>query len=683
MKHYLFQLKSILFIVMLSLFSYSSIAQTSGCGSYTNSVSGFSSNSLPNPSYTGCIEVTGNLTINQNLTLQGCFLDVQSGVTITVAPGVEFKILDSEVYGVNGMWRGIKINSSASRLEVAGTYFSDAVLGIEASNGAVVYLDNNEFNRNQNHIKLSNYQPASNPVPFTFTRNTLRCTGTMQNGNTFSDKGVHLTDVHHVWVGDENNSNNKNTFEDMAFGVFAWNSVPVIANNEFSTVFNNNGGGNIGVYAENGSSTYVMGNPINLQNGNTFNGNHIGIFFKNLDAGAAVNGNDFISNTEGIKIVNTVSNLLIPGYDIQFNNFRGITSKAINIDDQVSNGFNTNGVVNILMNEFEDSFDAIGIRVEDAKVLVIGHNSITDLKIGIQAFENETTEVFLNTITYIDPDGSYNKGIHLKDNRLFANIKWNDISQSATPPFGNWDADIVVEDSERTLLEGNTIFNSRRGVMLHGSMNGINLLCNRFEDCQEGVFIYLDNPLNSAGNPTWALNSPQATLNIEHPSGNNQESGNAWTNTTVPTRVAGNYNNNTNLTVNWYWGGTQNSDYDPQLPPANSTPNSNVGNGIANSVNVAFFPNPPCNTPPALRMAQAESFSFNVYPNPATDVLHIDTEQEGATLEIVDLMGKTVHSSTLFYGVNTLDITHLAKGIYLCRAQDQSGLTQTEKIIVQ
>jgi len=77
---------------------------------------------------------------------------------------------------------------------------------------------------------------------------------------------------------------------------------------------------------------------------------------------------------------------------------------------------------------------------------------------------------------------------------------------------------------------------------------------------------------------------------------------------------------------------------------------------------------------------------LNVYPNPVTNVLNIDltgTAQVEGTLIIFNFEGKPVLNRQLSHeGVLSLDISHLPKGLYLCRYTNVSE-TQTVKIIKQ
>lgn len=77
------------------------------------------------------------------------------------------------------------------------------------------------------------------------------------------------------------------------------------------------------------------------------------------------------------------------------------------------------------------------------------------------------------------------------------------------------------------------------------------------------------------------------------------------------------------------------------------------------------------------------SISFEVYPNPASDVLHIDldeTQVSGmAGLEVFDMQGRVVERKTIFQ--NILDIGHFTPGMYLVSLIDSSGRRHFQRFV--
>ena len=63
---------------------------------------------------------------------------------------------------------------------------------------------------------------------------------------------------------------------------------------------------------------------------------------------------------------------------------------------------------------------------------------------------------------------------------------------------------------------------------------------------------------------------------------------------------------------------------------------------------------------------QTLAVDFNVYPNPAIDLMYINLTNPINKLEIIDLRGKTILTENdLAAGIHTLKISELSTGIYL------------------
>ncbi len=58
---------------------------------------------------------------------------------------------------------------------------------------------------------------------------------------------------------------------------------------------------------------------------------------------------------------------------------------------------------------------------------------------------------------------------------------------------------------------------------------------------------------------------------------------------------------------------------------------------------------------------------FSVYPNPSNDVLHIISDKEFTTVEIIDLTGKTIVKTA----ENMVDVSSIPSGLYLLKINDK------------
>jgi hypothetical protein len=64
---------------------------------------------------------------------------------------------------------------------------------------------------------------------------------------------------------------------------------------------------------------------------------------------------------------------------------------------------------------------------------------------------------------------------------------------------------------------------------------------------------------------------------------------------------------------------------------------------------------------------------FFVFPNPASGNITISSESDFHALEIVDLMGRVVHSQTNNENNTTLNIANFSDGLYFVRIITETG----------
>jgi hypothetical protein len=72
-------------------------------------------------------------------------------------------------------------------------------------------------------------------------------------------------------------------------------------------------------------------------------------------------------------------------------------------------------------------------------------------------------------------------------------------------------------------------------------------------------------------------------------------------------------------------------------------------------------------------------FQFNIYPNPAKDVISFQTELPLESVEIFSLTGSKVLSQS--NNVRQVEVGNLAKGIYMLKASAVNGKVATQKLI--
>lgn len=98
-------------------------------------------------------------------------------------------------------------------------------------------------------------------------------------------------------------------------------------------------------------------------------------------------------------------------------------------------------------------------------------------------------------------------------------------------------------------------------------------------------------------------------------------------------------------------------------------------NEITSSWSTAYFM-----VPEKEGIAETETTSTMLYPNPAHNVLSVST-LETTTLQIVDMQGRTMLLMTLAAGEHSIDVSTLAKGSYLTLLSGTEGRTVRRLII--
>ncbi len=83
----------------------------------------------------------------------------------------------------------------------------------------------------------------------------------------------------------------------------------------------------------------------------------------------------------------------------------------------------------------------------------------------------------------------------------------------------------------------------------------------------------------------------------------------------------------------------------------------------------------------SLGISEIDSTSFSMYPNPATDILHINMSETIATIAVFDITGKQVLKVTDITN-NQIDISKLNNGIYLVKVEDNNSNYSTQKLVI-
>lgn len=79
------------------------------------------------------------------------------------------------------------------------------------------------------------------------------------------------------------------------------------------------------------------------------------------------------------------------------------------------------------------------------------------------------------------------------------------------------------------------------------------------------------------------------------------------------------------------------------------------------------------------------SDQINVYPNPVTHTVEVNipTLSEKTTFELFDMTGKKVFEKEISQNTSVVDLSELAKGMYICKINDKTGILKQSKLIKQ
>jgi hypothetical protein len=69
---------------------------------------------------------------------------------------------------------------------------------------------------------------------------------------------------------------------------------------------------------------------------------------------------------------------------------------------------------------------------------------------------------------------------------------------------------------------------------------------------------------------------------------------------------------------------------------------------------------------------------LKVYPNPATDIVNVSSNKKIENITVIDMTGKKVQS---FKAGNQINVSSLAKGIYILQVYYGEGAVENTKLI--
>jgi hypothetical protein len=121
-------------------------------------------------------------------------------------------------------------------------------------------------------------------------------------------------------------------------------------------------------------------------------------------------------------------------------------------------------------------------------------------------------------------------------------------------------------------------------------------------------------------------------------------------------------------------------------------PGIQVGDIVPNTASIFFDFNPPIITntfnTEFVTLLSNQTFTdsnFDMYPNPTSTIvtIKIDNNLIIKTINLTDVLGKSISTTNINSNEKTLDISNLAKGIYLVEITTQENLKLVKKLIVK
>jgi hypothetical protein len=76
-------------------------------------------------------------------------------------------------------------------------------------------------------------------------------------------------------------------------------------------------------------------------------------------------------------------------------------------------------------------------------------------------------------------------------------------------------------------------------------------------------------------------------------------------------------------------------------------------------------------------------FEFSMYPNPANNQLNFKVDESNLSIQIIDLLGKTIVSKKTLVSNQSIDLNNLNNGVYFVSVLKDGRVVKTEKLIVK
>lgn len=79
-----------------------------------------------------------------------------------------------------------------------------------------------------------------------------------------------------------------------------------------------------------------------------------------------------------------------------------------------------------------------------------------------------------------------------------------------------------------------------------------------------------------------------------------------------------------------------------------------------------------------MRIHEIAKGELNIYPNPATDMINVDSQKVVKTIEVLNTIGQSVATN---HGVDQINVASLNKGVYIVKVTFEDGSVEWKKVI--
>ncbi|MGE3823759.1 MAG: T9SS type A sorting domain-containing protein [Bacteroidia bacterium] len=468
--------------------------------------------------------INGGLVITDDLTLDGCTIELGDEASIIVEPGNTLTITNSHLFACELLWGTIFISQGA-RIEVNGnSLIEDAYIGVylPSANSNSYEIENATFNKNVVHIYMSNSH-VTNAGTIELTDFLCEDGGfpallnaPMDANSTFA--GIVISGAsadNMIIIGEEAAGN---TFRNSNFGIMSYHANIKSFNNSFEDILPNNlctsTSGVPNAY-NCGSGIYTFGVPhLYVQKENNFETSRIGVYSHYGRSNVIINDNDFTDVIHGVLVRNTWN----PNKNVDITNntmtdvVQGVyclKNPRADIDIGVSGVTSNPNTIGITPVDFMGIDFGVGVFVQETQALVntnvnIAYNTITGAPWGIATTNTwMNNEIRQNTITVHDNGGGTPAGI-VADNSTWSGIFGNEINS------GNFTEEnksgIRVSSGVGNWIVCNTTEDIGNGLLFEGALQPSYVIKNRMEDNHIGLVLNngtLGN-IGGAGSPNVA-----------------------------------------------------------------------------------------------------------------------------------------------------------------------------------